>query len=108
MRFDDENSPAKPYSFIGGLSVSLTYGLPVQRRRDHLVLDAEHMFNQIALAAAPGRYLVNIIPSLRYIPEWMPGAEFQRVGREVRENFHQVMEESYQATLKEVVRPPLL
>jgi hypothetical protein len=38
----------------------------------------------------------------------MPGAEFQRVGREVRENFHQVMEESYQATLKEVVRPPLL
>jgi hypothetical protein len=26
----------------------------------------------------PGRFLVNIFPSLRHVPSWFPGAGFQR------------------------------
>ncbi|KAK6974715.1 cytochrome P450 [Favolaschia claudopus] len=36
-------------------------------------------------AARPGAYLVDLFPVLKYIPEWLPGASFQKVAREGRE-----------------------
>jgi hypothetical protein len=40
-------------------------------------------------AATPGKYLVDLIPALKYVPEWVPGArDFKstaRKGREVTE-----------------------
>jgi cytochrome P450 len=36
-------------------------------------------------AARPGAYLVDLLPILKYIPEWVPGASFQKVAREGRE-----------------------
>ncbi len=37
------------------------------------------------VAAIPGRFLVDYVPFLRYIPEWVPGANFQRLARSWRE-----------------------
>ncbi len=33
----------------------------------------------MVVAAIPGRFLVDYIPFLRYIPEWVPGAKFQKL-----------------------------
>lgn len=33
-------------------------------------------------AARPGAYLVDFLPFLKHIPEWVPGAAFKRVARE--------------------------
>jgi len=40
----------------------MTYGLPVQRQRDPLILFAEKALGGSAAAASPGRFFVNIIP----------------------------------------------
>jgi hypothetical protein len=36
-------------------------------------------------AARPGKYLVDLIPALKYVPEWVPGAQdFKSTAREGR------------------------
>ncbi|EKM78860.1 hypothetical protein AGABI1DRAFT_129140 [Agaricus bisporus var. burnettii JB137-S8] len=84
---------------VGGLILSMTYGLPVKTRHDQLVRFAEKTFNNLAAATAPGKYLVNIIPQLRFLPEWFPGAGFKRVARGILQDLDKLREEPYQATL---------
>ena len=38
------------------------------------MLNAEAAMFPFIRAAAPGAYWVNVFPSLKYIPDWMPGA----------------------------------
>ncbi|KAF9447962.1 cytochrome P450 [Macrolepiota fuliginosa MF-IS2] len=85
-------------SCMGGFSTSLTYGLPTRRHKDPLVLFAEDVFAGTNVAGAPGKYLVNIIPALKYIPDWMPGANFKRVARELRNETNRLVEEAYEMT----------
>ncbi|KAF9449667.1 cytochrome P450 [Macrolepiota fuliginosa MF-IS2] len=87
-------------SCIGGLSTSLTYGLPTRRCKDPLVFFAEDVFTKLTSAAAPGKYLVNVISPLKYVPDWMPGAEFKRVARKLRDEKDRLIEEPYQMAQK--------
>ncbi|KAJ3562499.1 hypothetical protein NP233_g9528 [Leucocoprinus birnbaumii] len=87
-------------SWIGALSTSMTYGLPVQRQHDPLIHFAERALGGSAAAAAPGRFLVNVIPWLKYVPDWMPGAGFKRLGKEIMKELVQLREEPYQAALQ--------
>jgi hypothetical protein len=83
----------------------MTYGIPVQRRNDPLVRSAESVFAALGGAAAPGKYFVNIMPQLKYVPEWMPGAGFKRYAKEVRRCAVRLMNEPFQVSRKESVRP---
>ncbi|KAJ3557508.1 hypothetical protein NP233_g11723 [Leucocoprinus birnbaumii] len=83
---------------IGGLSLSMTYGSPVQRHKDPLVQLAEEGFSNLAGAGSPGKYLVNIIPHLRYLPEWFPGTEFKQEGKRIRAQLDGLMELPYRET----------
>ncbi|KAJ3567437.1 hypothetical protein NP233_g6374 [Leucocoprinus birnbaumii] len=80
---DPDDLKAHMHNFMGGLSTSITYGLPVQRRNDPYVHHFEKALVSVAAVSSPGGYLVNIIPLLKYIPEWFPGATFKKVARGV-------------------------
>ncbi|KAJ3554853.1 hypothetical protein NP233_g12337 [Leucocoprinus birnbaumii] len=87
-------------NWIGGLSTSMTYGLPVQRQHDPLIHFAERALGGSAAAASPGRFLVNVLPWLKYVPDWMPGAGFKRLGKQIMKELVQLREEPYQAALE--------
>lgn len=87
-------------NWVGGLSTSMTYGIPVQRQRDPLILFAEKALGGSAAAASPGRFFVNIIPWLKHVPGWMPGAGFKRLGKQIMKELVQLREEPYQAALR--------
>jgi hypothetical protein len=69
---------------VGGLSLSLTYGLPIQRRNDPLVTYADSMARILPDESIPGKHLVEAFPFLKYLPSWLPGAGFKRYARSVR------------------------
>ena len=51
-----------------------------------------------------GLYLVDILPILRHVPSWVPGAGFQKqakVFRELQEDFRQL---PYEETIRNIVR----
>jgi len=76
---------------IGGMALSLAYGLPIQNSNDPFVTLAQEAIASLSEAAIPGAFLVDIIPILKYVPEFVPGAGFKkkaRVWRRLQENMH--------------------
>jgi hypothetical protein len=75
----------------------------VKTRHDQLAQFAQRVFDDMSAASAPGKYFVNIIPQLRYLPDWFPGTTFKKDGRRVMQQINKLREETYQATLNAMV-----
>lgn len=93
-------------SFVGAISLSLTYGLPVERTNDPSVNDMINCFRDLIEAGSIDNHLVNILPFLKYIPEWMPGAGFKSDARKIRAELDRLLDEPYNKVLKNMVCPP--
>jgi hypothetical protein len=52
-------------------------------------------FDNFAELTRPGRFLVEVLPFLRHIPSWMPGAEFKRFATRCAETVNQAKESPF-------------
>ena len=51
----------------------------------------ERMADRGQTITVPGRFVVEVIPWLRFLPQWLPGAGFKRWAAEAkRDNLHTV------------------
>jgi len=55
-------------------------------------------------ALQPGRFLVEVFPWLRFIPEWFPGTGWKKVAREWRQLGDRMYTTGYEWTLEQIVR----
>ncbi|KAF8076044.1 cytochrome P450 [Lyophyllum atratum] len=62
----------------GAVILRISHGYEVEETRDPFVELADQATEQFSLSTAPGGHLVDVLPLLRYIPSWFPGADFQR------------------------------
>ena len=77
--------------------VSVVYGFDVAKDPNgQWYLSRMEKANEAIQAFTPGKYMVGFLPLLQYVPEWVPGAGFQRQFKEWRE----ASEESKVALLK--------
>ncbi|KAI0001214.1 cytochrome P450 [Russula vinacea] len=60
------------------------YGHTVVDNDDPYVRLVEEASKSTSEAAVPGAFLVDLFPSLKYVPEWMPGAGFKTKAKEWR------------------------
>jgi hypothetical protein len=93
-------------SAIGGMALSLAYGLQIQPTNDPFLDLAETAAKSISAAASFGAFFVDVIPILKYVPEWVPGAGFQkkaRIWRKIQEDFREI---PYSSSIEAMV--PLL
>lgn len=90
------------FSCLGGMITSSVYGIPVKRCSDPNVECQEHTF-LVSEGSTTGRFLVDLIPALKYVPEWMPGAGFKTIAREWSFMVNKVISDMYTATLKGMV-----
>ncbi|KAJ7658428.1 cytochrome P450 [Mycena rosella] len=67
-----------------GLIMDVTYGIDIRSPGDPYTTLAEEAVHGVSIATLPGRFLVNTIPALKYVPSWFPGAGFQRQAKEWR------------------------
>ncbi|PPQ87697.1 hypothetical protein CVT25_011464 [Psilocybe cyanescens] len=65
----------------GETIMSIAYGLAVKPKDDPYIRTAEKGVHPLVAAAVPGAFLVDMLPFLKYVPEWMPGAGFQTKAR---------------------------
>ncbi|KAJ7251434.1 cytochrome P450 [Mycena rebaudengoi] len=68
----------------GALIMSIAYGIDTLPSNDPYMETAEAAIDAMAQAAVPGRYLVDMIPILKYVPAWFIGAGFKRQARETK------------------------
>ncbi|EGN98959.1 hypothetical protein SERLA73DRAFT_181707 [Serpula lacrymans var. lacrymans S7.3] len=78
---DDTRLEAHVRKTAGAIILRISHGYEVQDGIDPLVELADKALEQLSETAAPGAYLVDIIPILKYIPEWFPGAGFQKTAK---------------------------
>ena len=79
-------------SAVGGTVLSMTYGIDIKPIDDPLVELAETAVKTLAKAGSVGLFIMDLIPIIKYIPEFVPGAEFKkeaRIGRKIVENFRE-------------------
>ncbi|EKM54957.1 uncharacterized protein PHACADRAFT_208499 [Phanerochaete carnosa HHB-10118-sp] len=90
----------------GGLIMSIGYAIDVQEKNDPLLAAEEHAAECVKKTLVPGAYLVDILPFLKYMPEWLPGAGFQREAKAWRKSMLQVLHAPYDVVKERMARDP--
>ncbi|KAF8648401.1 hypothetical protein AX16_006310 [Volvariella volvacea WC 439] len=68
--------------FAAAVIMRVAYGYQVKEYDDPYVDLVQAAVKKFSSITTPGRFLVELIPALRYVPDWFPGAEFKKVARE--------------------------
>ncbi|KAJ6786859.1 hypothetical protein PWT90_11132 [Aphanocladium album] len=70
-------------TMAGAIMLQLTYGYSVDMGHvDPLVSLVERQGVNLSISGVPLAFPVDLIPILRYIPEWFPGGAFKKLARE--------------------------
>ncbi|KAJ7451293.1 cytochrome P450 [Mycena latifolia] len=88
----------------GEVIMAVTYGIRVLPSNDPHITLAHTVVDAIAVAAMPGRFLVNSFPCLKYVPSWFPGARFKRQAKEWSKAEYGIAPRSFTAKYLEGLR----
>ena len=89
---------------VGSTTLSMTYSINVRPYNDPYIKIAEEAMLAIAELLIPGAFLVDIIPILKYVPEWFPGAKFQTKAAVMRKHAAIMRNKTFAATEELMVR----
>jgi hypothetical protein len=78
-----ERCPDHEISLFGTAIMRTAYGFDDIRQNESLVHDAEKLVMELFEATVPGRYLLDYLPVLRFVPSWLPGAGFKKKFRDI-------------------------
>ena len=76
----------------------MTYSINVNTYDDPYIKIVEEAIGAIAELFIPGTFLVDIIPVLKYVPEWFPGAKFQSKAAVMRKHAAIIRNTTFAAT----------
>ncbi|KAG9123143.1 hypothetical protein FRC07_000181 [Ceratobasidium sp. 392] len=85
------------------LSATYGYNLATDGTDDPLV---QHMYNLVSMfvQGSSPKFLVNLLPVLKYVPEWMPGANFKAIARKGRETKQLAIDAPFEWVKAEMVK----
>ncbi|KAH9934347.1 cytochrome P450 [Fomitopsis serialis] len=108
------NAPDEFLTHIRWLAMSvvwkITHGYDMADLADPLAQVVEQVNAEFAEVTAPGSaFLVDLLPFLRYVPDWVPGTGFKSLARRARANLLRSRDEPYDMVKDQVdrgVAPP--
>ncbi|THU82832.1 cytochrome P450 [Dendrothele bispora CBS 962.96] len=65
----------------GAIILRVAYGYRAKDHDDEFIKAGNTAMQSFNEGCSPSRFMVNQLPILQYVPEWMPGAGFQRTAR---------------------------
>lgn len=81
----------------------VAYGIEVAEENDEYVTMAEEGLAAFSSLLVPGKYLVELFPTLRFLPRWLPGVRFKRDAAEARVVVHRLRDTPWERTLAAMV-----
>ncbi|KAH6919329.1 cytochrome P450 [Coprinopsis sp. MPI-PUGE-AT-0042] len=72
-------------TLFGQIILHMAYGIRDEKYIKDFTILAEKQIQGIASALVPGRFLVNTLPFLRFVPSWFPGAGWKKMFQELAE-----------------------
>ena len=90
-------------STVGGIALSLAYGIEIKPIDDPFIELAESAVKSLAKAGSVGALLMDLIPIIKYIPEFLPGTGFKKQARIGRKLVESSRERPYLASIEAMV-----
>lgn len=88
----------------GSIILKVSYGYTIEPKgSDPLVDLADEALDQFSRACSPGTWMVDILPFLQYLPEWVPGMTFKKTARHWRATLQAVADRPY-AFVEKMIR----
>ena len=84
--------------------MKIGYGIAVQESNDPYISIAEEALTRAAEAGIPGAFWVDLLPILKYVPSWFPGAGFQKTAARVRETTNTMAEKPFRHVQDQLVQ----
>ncbi|KAH6994765.1 cytochrome P450 [Fusarium venenatum] len=80
----------------GAIILKIAYGYRAEPLKEDLLINmVGKAMDNFGTAAVPGAFLVDVMPFLRYLPDWIPGAGFKRLARQWASELNDVAEKPY-------------
>ncbi|EPS97696.1 hypothetical protein FOMPIDRAFT_1061765 [Fomitopsis schrenkii] len=89
--------------FTAAMIVEITYGHCVQSSDDKYIKLAERATSVTLESGDAGGMLVDFFPTLRYLPEWCPGAGFKRKAIAARKIIQELLDTPYEMVKREMI-----
>lgn len=83
--------------------ITTSYGLDVEPEHDPNVERAEKALVQLKDSAISGTFVVDLLPFLKYVPSWMPGAGFKIYAERAQLDTVDMRESPYQQGMGRLV-----
>ncbi|KAF4341166.1 oxidoreductase [Fusarium beomiforme] len=78
----------------GSVILKVVYGYTAEQfKADPLLNTVRKVVDEFGIAAKPGAFMVDLIPLLKYVPGWVPGAGFKTTAKQWRSNLESSVEE---------------
>ena len=84
--------------------MKIVYGIAVHEADDPYISLAEDVFKGFTEAGIPGAFLVDMIPILKYVPSWFPGAGFQKKAARWRDSLNAMSEKPFRHVQEQLVQ----
>ena len=93
----------EPRSAFGSTILRVVYGIEATSPDDEYIVLEEEAQDISNKAYFPGRYLVELLPILRFVPAWFPGAQFKRDAARWRVTMQATRNKPFDAALERQV-----
>jgi cytochrome P450 len=85
-----------PYSEAAEIILDIVYDYTIEPHgRDPLVDVVDEALTQVSMAFVPGKWAVDMLPFLEYLPEWLPGSSFKATARHWKQTLMYAVEVPY-------------
>ncbi|KZT58524.1 cytochrome P450 [Calocera cornea HHB12733] len=77
---------------VSTIAYRVAYGYDIKDVDDPMLVRANKAMQITEKIVTPGNFLVDVLPFLKYLPEWVPGADFQRTAKVYQAHFAETRE----------------
>ncbi|PCH44328.1 cytochrome P450 [Wolfiporia cocos MD-104 SS10] len=87
---------------FGALILNLAYGYQVELDEDPMLKTAEETMRAISHILTPGAMLVDLFPSLQYVPDWLPGAGWKAIAKDAKKLADEMFSKPFEFAKKQI------
>ncbi|KZL71681.1 cytochrome p450 oxidoreductase [Colletotrichum tofieldiae] len=93
---DPENFEKHIQKEVGSVILQMVYGYNTEQfKKDPLLAMMTKVMEDFTRSAAPGAFLVDSFPALRFVPEWFPGAGWKKLAKQMAVELRDAVEKPY-------------
>ncbi|QRV89148.1 cytochrome P450 family protein [Ceratobasidium sp. AG-Ba] len=99
-----ERFMAHIHLMAASIAIRIAYGHKAESINDRFVQNAEEIMEAFSDVSSPGKWIVNAIPILKYVPSWFPLAAFKRRVEHIRRVDAVAKKEPFEFVLEQMAK----